>query len=362
MIWQLWLELIFAFFKCTRLLRNSCSTARVTSVGPTSLWRRRTYLDMSVCVALKTRCYGNALASLLLLLLGFLYGSLLLSRVLSGMQHSHNKLAFSLKKLPGRRSWHLQPSGIFAKAEDGFCAWSGSSTGMILLMSKNLDSAFRKEAALCLGKESKAWPSPWVYSDSCLRSTWVTFRFWVLQPLPSRVLFLVFKSLSAKVSRGTLAAQTSCNTRPILLCLGNFKRAEFSLKKSWALMEEKNHHFTQEDCSHSSINCLQTWNSGVPCCCMGQQCWMNWQMLRCCVISGSWAARTLLLSTHSFGSKPKELVCQKSAPHPSPDGINGALRCQDLPGAFTLPLVGANSLHSLQELAVGDGTYRLMMR
>lgn len=211
-------------------------------------------------------------------------------------------------------------------------------------------------------KESKAWPSPWVYSDSCLRSTWVTFRFWVLQPLPSRVLFLVFKSLSAKVSRGTSAAQTSCNTRPILLCLGNFKRAEFSLKKSWALMEEKNHHFTQEDCSHSSINCLQTWNSGVPCCRMGQQCWMNWQMLRCCVISGSWAARTLLLSTHSFGSKPKELVCQKSAPHPSPDGINGALRCQDLPGAFTLPLVGANSLHSLQELAVGDGTYRLMMR
>lgn len=34
----------------------------------------------------------------------------------------HNKLAFSLKTLPGRRSWHLQPSGIFLKAEDVFCA------------------------------------------------------------------------------------------------------------------------------------------------------------------------------------------------------------------------------------------------
>lgn len=39
-----------------------------------------------------------------------------------GMQQSPNKLAFSLKTLPGQRSWHLQPSGIFLKAEDVFCA------------------------------------------------------------------------------------------------------------------------------------------------------------------------------------------------------------------------------------------------
>jgi len=58
---------------------------------------------------------------------------------------------------------------------------------------------------------------------------------------------------------------------------------------------------------------------------------MNWQMLRCCVISGSWAARTLLLSTHSFGSKPNQLICQKSVPHPSPDGTEQASHCQDSP-------------------------------
>lgn len=62
-----------------------------------------------------------------------------------------------LAKLPGRRSCHPQPAGIFARAEDVFCAGSGSHTGAILLMSKNLDSAFSKEAALCLfgkGKQS----------------------------------------------------------------------------------------------------------------------------------------------------------------------------------------------------------------
>ena len=79
-------------------------------------------MDVSVCTALKIQSYGNALASLLLLLQGFLCGSLLLKGVLSGMKHSHNELAFVLKKLPGQRGWHLLPSGIFAKAEDVFGA------------------------------------------------------------------------------------------------------------------------------------------------------------------------------------------------------------------------------------------------
>lgn len=94
---------------------------------------------------------------LLLLVQGFLSGSWLLSRVLSGMQHSRNKLAFSPKKLPGQRSWHLQPSGIFVKAEDVFCSCSGSNTRVIFLMSKDLDSAFRSGRPLPgKGKESKA--------------------------------------------------------------------------------------------------------------------------------------------------------------------------------------------------------------
>lgn len=158
MIWQLWLE-FKVHTTAQKLIR--AFPARVTSVGPSSLLRKRAYLDMSRCVALKIWCYGNTLAWMLLLLQGFLCGSLLLHRVVSGMQHSHNKLAFSLKTLPGRRNWHLQPSGIFLKAEDVFCAWSGSNTRVILLKSKNLDWVFRKEAALCLGKESKAWASHW---------------------------------------------------------------------------------------------------------------------------------------------------------------------------------------------------------
>lgn len=68
--------------------------------------------------------------------------------------------------------------------------------------------------------------------------------------------------------------------------------------------------------------------------------------------------RTLLLATRRFGSKPKRLICQTSAPHPSPDGMNGALRCQDLPGAPSVPMVGADSRRPLREWAAGEGTYR----
>lgn len=163
MIWQCWLELQ-VHTNAQKLVR--AFPARVTSVGPSSLWRKRAYLDMSRCSLenLMLREYVGLDApppppgiSL------WLFAK---SRVVSGMQHSHNKLAFSLKTLPGRRSWHLQPSGIFLKAEDVFCAWLGSNTRVILLMSKNLDWVFRKDAALCLGKESKTWASPWAALSS----------------------------------------------------------------------------------------------------------------------------------------------------------------------------------------------------
>lgn len=65
--------------------------------------------------------------------------------------------------------------------------------------------------------------------------------------------------------------------------------------------------------------------------------------------------RTLLLATRRFGSKPKRLICQTSAPHPSPDGMNGALRCQDLPGAPSVPMVGADSRRPLRERALARG-------
>lgn len=243
------------------------------------------------------------------------------------MQHLHNKLAFSLKKLPGQRSWHLQPSGIFVKAEDVFCAWSDSNTRAILLSSKNLDAAFRKEAALCLEKQSRTWMSHWTCSEV---HGWL---FWLLRAstYPQPCFNLCFQVTLCRSSTENLCTDRLKHPSPAPALV---QACRVLFKKSWVLMEEKNNHFTQKDCSYSSINCLQTWNSGVPFCSVGQQCWMNWQMLRFCAIPGSCSSDAPL--SLQLGFMFKRFNFQKGAPRPSPPP-------SEIAGCISVPLVGADS-------------------